>query len=73
MKKYSFVLLSILLSALAKAQDSVSSPQMADEFRASGKIYIVITVIAMIFTAIVIFLAVIDRRLRKLEKQIKEN
>ncbi|MDP1803270.1 MAG: CcmD family protein [Bacteroidota bacterium] len=63
--------LVFLLSALfSSAQETVSSPEMADTFRSDGKIYIVITVIGMIFVALVIFLMVLERKVSKLEKQI---
>ncbi|MBA2613724.1 MAG: CcmD family protein [Bacteroidetes bacterium] len=63
--------LVFLISALfSSAQETVSSPQMADGFRSEGKIYVVITVIAMIFIALVVFLIVLERKVNKLEKQI---
>ena len=63
--------LVFLLSALfSSAQESIAAPQMADTFRSEGKIYIVITVVGIIFLALVVFLIVLERRLNKLEKQI---
>jgi len=41
--------------------------------RSSGKIYVVVAVIVAVFIGIVIFLVYLDRRLTKLEHQIKEN
>jgi hypothetical protein len=63
--------LVFLLSALfCSAQETGVSPQMADSFRSDGKIYVVITVIAMVFTALVIFLIALERKVKRLEKQI---
>ncbi len=63
--------LVFLLSALfSSAQETVAAPEMADTFRSDGKIYVVITVIGMIFVALVIFLMVLERKVSKLEKQI---
>ncbi len=63
--------LVFLLSALfSSAQETVASPEMADTFRSDGKIYVVITVIGMIFVALVIFLMLLERKVSKLEKQI---
>lgn len=45
-------------------------PQMADKFREDGKIYVVITVIAIIFVALAGFLFYIDRKLRKIEDKV---
>ncbi len=46
-------------------------PQMADTFRKEGKIYVVIAVIGMIFVALVIFLVILERKLKNLENKIK--
>lgn len=59
-----FVLLSF--SPLLFAQDP--SVEMADLFRSSGKIYVVVAVMALLFIAFIIYLFSIDKRLKKLEK-----
>ncbi len=52
------------------AQNSGQPPvEMADALRASGKIYVVVVVLAIIFAGIITFLLLIDRRLKKLEKE----
>jgi len=53
---------------LAGAQDS--GPQMADQMRSEGKIYVVITVIGIIFLAILLFLVYMERKIKKLEDQL---
>lgn len=66
-----FLSLVFVLSALfSSAQETATAPEMADTFRSDGKIYVVITVIGMIFVALVIFLIVLERKVNKLEKQI---
>lgn len=45
--------------------------EMADTMRSSGKIYVVIATIAIIFTGLAIFLFAIERRVKKLEDQNK--
>jgi len=42
--------------------------EMADTMRSSGKIYVVIGTIAIVFIGLAIYLFTIDRRLTKLEK-----
>lgn len=42
--------------------------EMADTLRSSGKIYVVVAVIALIFIGLVIFLFSIDRRIKKIEQ-----
>lgn len=45
----------------------------ADFMRSLGKMYVVVAVIAAIFTGIVIFLVYLDRKLTKLENQINHH
>lgn len=45
--------------------------QMADGFYQSGKIYVVIGVIVIIFIGMLIYLVSIDNKVSKLEKEIK--
>lgn len=54
---------------IAAAQEP-AQPQMADSFRADGKIYVVISVMAIVFAALVFYLVMIDRKLKKLEDQM---
>ncbi len=69
-KKISFIVL-LLLSVLAQAQDMSNGPAMADSWREDGKIYVVIAVMSTIFACVVIYLAVIERKLKKLEEDLK--
>lgn len=55
-------------SAISFAQ-STSGVEMATELRSSGKIYVVVAVIAVIFIGIAIYLFSIDNRLKKIERQ----
>jgi CcmD family protein len=67
MKTLTFLLLLLLSSTAVFAQDA--SVQMDDALRSNGKIYVVVTVIAIIFVGIAIYLFTIDRRLKKIEKE----
>ncbi len=69
MKKIFSLLYSIFFTTLLAAQSAESS----DFFRNIGKIYVVVAVIALVFLGIVFFLIALDRRLAKLEHQIKDN
>jgi heme/copper-type cytochrome/quinol oxidase subunit 2 len=59
---------SLLVPFLGKAQ-TVAAPEMADTFRSEGKIYVVITVISIIFICLIGYLMYIDIKLRKLENK----
>lgn len=66
---------SPVLSALAQNQKIAVTERdyankevtMADTFRQEGKIYVVVAVLATIFTGIVVFLIVTETKLKKLE------
>ncbi|GAB3782598.1 hypothetical protein GCM10028818_38800 [Spirosoma horti] len=46
--------------------------EMADRLRADGKIWVVVAVIAAVFTGIIIYLIRLDRQIGKLEKDVQE-
>lgn len=66
--KIVLLLISILIPFLGKAQDA-APVEMADAFRSDGKIYVVITVISIIFICLISYLIYIDIKLRKLENK----
>ena len=68
MKKLLTLLCFTLLSLAVFAQDSKVT-EMADTMRSSGKIYVVIATICIIFAGLAIYLFTIDRRLKKIEKE----
>jgi len=68
MKKYIFSLLFALICFASQAQVNV---EMADQFRADGKIYVVIAVVAIILSGIFIYLFRLDRKISDIEKRIK--
>lgn len=63
--------LLLLLSASAIAQES-KEVEMADAMRSNGKIYVVLAVILILFIGLLIYLISIDRKLTKLEKELKK-
>lgn len=67
MIKRLILLFFLFTSVLVNAQE----PQMADGMRAEGKIYVVITVLAVIFGCVVAYLVMIDRKVKKLEEELK--
>jgi CcmD family protein len=67
MKKLSILLCLALCNMAAFAQQT-NNVEMADTMRSSGKIYVVIATISIIFVGLAIYLFAIDRRLKKIEK-----
>lgn len=60
------IILLFFITVAAKAQEA--QPEMADGMRASGKIYVVVLVLATIFAGIILYLVRLDRKISKLEK-----
>jgi CcmD family protein len=67
MKRFFASFCLILCNIVAFAQQP-SNVEMADTMRSSGKIYVVIGVICIVFVGLAIYLFTIDRRLKKIEK-----
>jgi hypothetical protein len=68
-----FTLINFVLSLNLFAQQSVTQEvAMADQMRADGKIWVVVAVISTLFVGIIAFLVSMDRKVSKLEKQLKK-
>ena len=73
MKKYIFPLLIFFLAVQVQAQSAAGDqPEMANSLYSSGKIYVVITVLLVILAGIFIYLFMLDRKVGKLERKMKE-
>jgi len=66
MKKITLFLLLLLSYTGVFAQGA--AVEMDDALRSNGKIYVVITIICIIFVGLALYLFSIDRRLKKIEK-----
>jgi uncharacterized membrane protein len=60
---------SMLTFFSSTAQTMNAEPAMADTFRSNGKIYVVISVLSIIFICIISYLVYLDIKLKKLEKK----
>lgn len=61
---------ALLLSFVSNAQNA--SPEMADVMRANGKIYVVVTVLVIIFVGMIVYLISIDKKASRLQKEFDE-
>jgi hypothetical protein len=64
-------ILYLLISYSASAQNSIDE-KAADFLRESNNLYVVITILVTIFAGIIIFLIFQERKISKLEKQLKD-
>jgi CcmD family protein len=69
MKKFTVFLLLLLMGCTAVMAQQTQRVEMADALRSSGKIYVVVVTIAIIFAGLALYLFSIDRRLKKIEKE----
>ena len=72
MKNKILTLVFSLITFFSWAQDQTENIEMADVLRISGKIYVVVLVLSIIFLGITIYLISINRKLTRLEKEIKK-
>ena len=74
MKKlfYIFALIFQTIPAMLMAQNAGGTTvEMADVMRSEGKIYVVVLVVTIVFTGLVLFAINSDRKISRLEKEIK--
>lgn len=67
MHKYILGILMLMGTLFAQAQ-----VEMADDFRGEGKIYVVIAIILVILAGFFFLMFKLDKRAKRLEKEIEE-
>jgi len=72
MTRINLLMVFVLLTLITRAQGSSDAPLMADALSSNGKIYIVIAVIGIVFASIVIFLTLLEKKIKKLEKLLRD-
>ena len=68
MRKLALLSLTLLITNFSMAQNQ---PEMADVMRSNGKIYIVVAVCLTILIGLFLYVWATDRKLSRLEKEIK--
>jgi len=69
----SFTIICMLCSFVTMAQDSTANKkvEMATGMRSNGKIYVVVAVLVIILSGLVFYVARLDRKIGKMEKELK--
>ena len=62
---------ALTLPLLAQDNAGAQQVEMADRFRADGKIYVVIFVLGAILLGLILYVVRLDRKITKLEKDLK--
>lgn len=68
MKRTLFFLSLLLFFTIQSQAQSTDTVEMADVLRNSGKIYVVVAVMSIVFMGVFFYLFSIDQRLKKIEK-----
>ena len=69
MDKFIKTLFALILVSPAFGQDHV---EMADQLRAEGKIYVVVTIILIVLAGLIFYLFLLDKKVKKLEKLLSD-
>jgi CcmD family protein len=64
-----FVMVLMMMPGMLQAAESIPD---SDFFRSTGKINVVFAVIAIIFAGLIFYLIRLDRKITRLEKQLKD-
>jgi CcmD family protein len=70
--KFSNTLLILLVSSFSLMAQQADI-EMADQFRADGKIYVVISIVLLILLGLFIYLFSLDKKVTRLEKEVSKN
>ena len=68
----SFTILAQDKKEIGAADYTNQSVEMADAFRADGKIYVVVAVILVILVGLLVYTYLIDRKITRIEKQLEK-
>lgn len=63
------ILLNLFFICLSSSLIADETIDMADTFRADGKIYVVVAILSIVFSGIVMYLIRLDRKVSRLEKE----
>jgi len=64
---------TVQAQAASNAAADQTNVEMADTLRQDGKIYVVVAVLVTVLGGILIYLVSLDRKVSKLEKQLKDD
>ena len=74
MKRLAYIFLTLVTlstsSILAFAGDG--DPEMADAMRSNGKIYILVSIVLIVLAGLIIYLFLLDKKVKKLENLLSD-
>jgi CcmD family protein len=70
-RKITGIVLFVLLTTIAHAQENVANPGNADLMRSNGKLYVVVAVVITILVGLFFYVFNLDRKISRMEKGVK--
>mgnify|MGYP001826803318 CR=1 FL=1 len=71
MKRLRYIL-GFLVTFLLPCQGFAQEIEMADTMRSNGKIYVVVAVVAVVLAGMIIYISILDKKVRQLEKELEQ-
>ena len=65
------LILLMILTQIFGANAQAAEVEMADQFRADGKIYVVVATLLLVMAGIILFLIWLERRISNMERELK--
>jgi heme/copper-type cytochrome/quinol oxidase subunit 2 len=65
-------IVTFLAAFLFSHTSTAQQPEMADTMRSEGKIYVVVAILLIIFTGMIVYLVMLDRKVTRIEKKLPE-
>jgi CcmD family protein len=62
----------VFLTFTLSSNIAMAQPEMADTMRSEGKIYVVVTILLIIFAGLIAYLVMLDRKVSRIEKKLPE-
>ena len=69
LKKIFVAIILVVLSTVTWAQNGTKKEEMGDLMRSNGRIYVVVAVMLTILIGLVLYVARLDKKISKLEKE----
>ncbi|HEX5000855.1 MAG TPA: hypothetical protein VFW78_00015 [Bacteroidia bacterium] len=70
--KFTYLTIWMVISLVTTAAAQSTEVEMADVMRSNGKIYVVVTVAAIVLTGIFVYLIRLERKVSAIEKKLSE-
>jgi CcmD family protein len=71
-RRAALLMAAVLLPVLSALAQQPAGPEMADQLRQDGKIYVVVGVILVILVGLFLYLFSLDRKVGRLERELRD-